>query len=635
MHENLEISGNIIESFHDPFFIVDLDFRIITGNKKFLDNSVLLTGYELKIGDFLFKDEESNSILNNWKINIHKIFRQESGSFNFHLLGDKTFEIYLNSYLIEGEIKGCCISVKEISDILQLNKNYLSNENLFNLIYDFIPLGVVVQDKEGKIIQHNSIANKILGLDKKELSSRDSYSKEWRSIKEDGSDFRGEEHPSMKVLKTNKPVKKVKMGIFNPQKNSTVWLEIDSFPIFEINSGNLDKVFTIFNDITDTYLKEVKVFSALKEMQNALHNLNQLQDAISEHAIVAITDKRGIIEYVNQKFLDISKFSKEELIGKTHKIINSGFHSKKFFENLNTTIHSGKIWKGLIKNKTKTGEFYWVDTTIVPIFTEIGVIDKFISIRTDVTENINNLENLKIAFEDLNNQNLTKEKLLKIISHDLRSPFSGIDGLIELLLENEELLNNKEKVKKILNLISYSSKNTFELLEDLLTWSVIHSKEIKYKPEFYYLEESFSKIKNLYSGVIFFKNIKLNLINSVSERVLFDKDMLETVVRNIIMNSIKFTNEGGEIKVRLDYIDEKIVITIEDNGVGMSEEVRASLFNKGENLSTLGTKKEKGRGVGLLICQEFIDYQNGDITVKSEKGKGSIFKIQIPSKKES
>lgn len=138
-------------------------------------------------------------------------------------------------------------------------------------------------------------------------------------------------------------------------------------------------IYAIARDITATKEQEIVLWNSLQESEN-------LKYAINAHSLVAITDHKGRITYVNDKFCKTSQYSREELIGKNHRIINSGYHSKEFFVQLWETISQGKIWQGEIKNKAKDGSFYWVETTIVPKLSADGRPEKYVAIRTDITQ---------------------------------------------------------------------------------------------------------------------------------------------------------------------------------------------------------------------------------------------------------
>ena len=228
--------------------------------------------------------------------------------------------------------------------------------------------------------------------------------------------------------------------------------------------------------------------------------------------------------------------------------------------------------------------------------------------------------------------NAVKDKLFSIIGHDLRGPIGGFKSLIELLISDYDLSDTKSLIE-ILQMIQKSANSTYDLLENLLAWARSQRNEIVYAPEEIKLQETVSSTIGLFTELT--QNKEISIINHIPENtvVFADKNMLMTVLRNLISNAIKFTPNGKQIQIASDQNDSEQIVTIKDEGTGISPENQLKLFKNTEHLTTYGTNGEKGSGLGLLLCKDFIEKHNGKIWVESELGKGSTFKFTLPIKK--
>lgn len=634
------------------------------------------------------------------------------------------------------------------------NSNFLKDQ-----IITTLPYGFVYQDITGKILYSNLTAKKILGLSDTQITGRDSNHPEWMPIHEDGSPFPGEEHPSSIALKTGKPISNIVMGVFNSLLQKYIWILVHSSPVFQNSKEIPFGVYTIFEDITESKKNRDYEKDLFSKLRKSNLEVTQRQFAIDQHAIVAITDAKGTIIYANSRFCAISKYSREELIGKNHRILNSGYHSKFFFHNMYSTINSGDTWHGEIRNKTKDGNYYWVATTIAPLKNLDGKIEQFISIRTDITKRVeaeealriseartrtildnsrdsiifidtegkiqffNNIANIRlnqifkfdleigkwmqdsipddrkkdfrenfqkamngeiitrikniqttnksywfdiqytpinnksneiigvmftakditekketelekeIYLKDLESLNHTKDKFFNIIAHDLRNPFTGILGISEMLETKLSADNNdysRENLLKMTHLIQSSARSAFNLLENLMNWARSQTGELKYNPMITSANAIIEATIPIVSGLAFNKNIQIEKYLESENFVLADPEITNTILRNLITNSIKFTKTGGEIKVSSQFNKQVAIISVEDNGIGIKEENISKLFRIDSKFSNMGTNGEKGTGLGLILCKEFVEKQGGEIWVESEFGKGTKFSFTLP-----
>lgn len=231
--------------------------------------------------------------------------------------------------------------------------------------------------------------------------------------------------------------------------------------------------------------------------------------------------------------------------------------------------------------------------------------------------------------KQLSELNATKDKFFSIIAHDLKNPFFGIMGLTSMLTDSEHELNEVEK-EKILNEIKELSSRTYKMLENLLNWSRSQTGTIEFHPEKLSLSELIIESKLQLDGSAEVKKIKILADYGEDISVFADRNMIETVLRNIISNSIKFTPNKGSIRITSKHNNELAVICVEDSGIGMDEEALNELFKIDKTKKSVGTAGEKGTGLGLILCKEFVEKNGGKIWAESILNNGTNIYFSIP-----
>ncbi len=237
-------------------------------------------------------------------------------------------------------------------------------------------------------------------------------------------------------------------------------------------------------------------------------------------------------------------------------------------------------------------------------------------------------EELENHREQLKALNASKDKFFSIIAHDLRNPIAGFLNLTEVLTNNFDVFSEKES-KEFIEVMNQASKQLYNLLENLLQWSKSQTGSITYEPKFVSVRKMVDNTIDTLMINIENKSIKININVDEKTIVFVDENMITTVIRNLISNAIKFTHPKGLISIRCVKKDEQVELSVIDNGVGIKKEDQKKLFRIDQHLTTQGTSEERGTGLGLILCKEFIEKNNGKIWVESELNKGSSFKFTL------
>lgn len=275
-----------------------------------------------------------------------------------------------------------------------------------------------------------------------------------------------------------------------------------------------------------------------------------------------------------------------------------------------------------------TGEIRYVSAKGISTFDAEGNPNFMVGTVQDITKSKQAKEALRKSEEKLRELNAQKDKFFSIIAHDLRSPFSATLGFSELLLDQIKK-NDYEGIEEYAKIIHTSSKNAMDLLMNLLEWARTKLGSINYELKEFEFATLVNQVSAQLKDASDQKNITLKNTISTSLFVNADINMIATVIRNLVSNAIKFTHDGGEITISAEEKANEVIVAVKDTGLGISPERIKKLFRIDSNSSTSGTKDEKGTGLGLVLCKEFIDKHNGRIWVDSEPGKGSTFYFSI------
>jgi PAS domain S-box-containing protein len=320
----------------------------------------------------------------------------------------------------------------------------------------------------------------------------------------------------------------------------------------------------------------------------------------------------------------------DEVINKTDFDFFTKEHAEQALNDEIEIIKHGKVLENIEEKQTWIGsEEDWASTTKAPIHNEAGEIIGTFGITRDITARKIAQEALAQSEIKLRELNAIKDKFFSIIAHDLRGPFNGLFGLLDMVREDFDEIG-VEEVKENLETMNDILRNLFQLLEDLLEWGRIQRNVFDFTPVNENICLTINNVVDLYS--INAKNKSINLILKAPDilYIKYDKKMISTVVRNLLTNAIKFTEPRGIIKITVIEETNQVKISIEDTGIGISQNNLHRLFNLTEYFSTKGTNNEGGTGLGLILCKEFVEKHGGKISVETELRKGSTFSFTIP-----
>ncbi len=341
--------------------------------------------------------------------------------------------------------------------------------------------------------------------------------------------------------------------------------------------------------------------------------LEQIRYALDQSAIVAITDVPGRIKYVNDKFCEISKYPREELIGQDHRILNSGYHEKEFIRELWRTIAHGDIWRGELRNRAKDGSLYWVATTIVPFLDEGGKPWQYMAIRYDITER-------KAQEARLRDQAAltTLGEMAAVVAHEVRNPLAGIRSGLQLLVSLfPEAAEGRELIGEIVARVD--SLNA--VVGDLLTFARV--REVKRAP--IGIGALLTDLRASTRLDPTMQGVEVDIRGEADTVVEGDADQLRLVLTNLVLNAAQAMNHAGRIEMTVGSTDDHCCeVLIADTGPGIAPEIRGRVFEP------FFTTKHRGTGLGLPTARRIVEAHGGRLTLGDSQSGGTVVRLVLP-----
>lgn len=499
----------------------------------------------------------------------------------------------------EEEIVGFLALHKNVTQKKIIISRLIENEERFRRIFEEGPLGMALISFDLKIKACNAKVAQILGYELNELleltvndiTSPDDLTADFNEVRRIIKDEIKYYHINKRYYKKNKEI---------------VWINI-TVTLIRDNLGNPQYYLAMIEDINEQKLAEEKLRASELRYRALATNI--------PNSAVLLFDEEIRFILVEGTELGKVNLSKELMEG---KLVNEAL-PKDIADRLLPYL------KSVFEKEEHEFEFeafgYTYDVHTLPLHDGMNEITVGMLVAHNITERIKIEKQLKELIKN-------KDKFFSIIAHDLKSPFHSLLGFSEFLANDYETLT-PEQIKSFAVNINKTAKGVFALLENLLQWSMYQTGRIEYAPTKFKLSPLFEELQNIYNVGAIKKNISLFFKSEDSLQIFADRNMIFTVLRNLLSNSLKFTNSGGAVGARAIANGSFIEITVYDTGIGMSEEDIDSLFKLDKSVASMGTDNETGTGLGLILCKEFIKKNGGSFEIKSELNIGTSFTFKL------
>jgi PAS domain S-box-containing protein len=346
------------------------------------------------------------------------------------------------------------------------------------------------------------------------------------------------------------------------------------------------------------------------EVERSLRRLEEMRSALDQAAIVAITDHRGVLTYVNDKFCEISKYSRDELLGQDHRIINSRYHPKEFMRDLWRTIARGEVWRGEIRNRAKDGSIYWVDTTIVPFLDRHGHPRQYLAIRSDITQR-------KVAEARLREQAALTHlgQLAAVVAHEVRNPLAGVRGTLQVLASRLPAdMRERDVISTMIDRIDALNAKVTDLL--------VYARPTAPKLQAVQIRTLIADAGASARAATGLAPASLEISGDAAV-ARADPDMLRPVLLNLLLNAYQASG-NAPVEVGISRQNGACTVAIMDRGPGIPPDVRERIFEP------FYTTKPGGTGLGLPVVKRLMELQGGAVRLIEREGGGTAAELTLP-----